>query len=151
MPGDTQAALAGVDLARSQAPHRTKPSVSPLHGSTERVKVRFRMLRRLPENHDKSGASAPCPKSIDAAIAFVDRIQGSFPPSCATLDDDGSAVIEFEDRTTGLFADIMFQKGGKIECYRRLPHKQSELVEGKLDSDLIRNFLSDELGIIIEY
>src|ERR1700730_13034919 len=51
----------------------TEPSVVLLHDGRERIKVRFRLLRRLPPNHDAEGASAPCPLSVDRAIAFIDK------------------------------------------------------------------------------
>src|SRR5713101_4261771 len=65
----------------------TAPSVVRLHDNRERVKARFRLLRRLRADHDNEGASAPSPESIDRAIAFVHQMR-TFPPFFATLDDD---------------------------------------------------------------
>ena len=117
------AAVALAAAAREEA-HRgaraqTIPSVTYIHGRHDRVKARLRMLKRLPTNHDGEGAAAPNARSIDAAIAFVDQIS-SGPNFNATLDDDGSAVIEFENRATGFFADITFRNPGHVELYRRL-------------------------------
>jgi len=111
------------------------------------VKARFRLLRRLRANHDNEGAAAPSPESIDRAIAFVDQMR-TFLPFFATVDDDGSAVIEFEDRNRGFFADITFCAGDTIECYRREVGCPSEYFEGVLGSAAARDFLASQLGIL---
>ena len=118
---------------KSQPIAATEPSAIHIHGRTDRVKARFRMLRRLPANHDREGATKPNPKSIDRAITFIDRILSS-PDFNATLDDDGSAVIEFEDKATRFFAAITFRTDGHVEFYKREPNKGSELFEGELSS-----------------
>jgi len=125
----------------------TEPPVITLHDGRERIKVRFRMLRRLRANHDNEGASAPNSKSIDIAIAFVDQILEPFPLCIATLDDDGSAVIEFEERSRGFFADLTFHADGMIECYRKQSGVPSELFEGNLKSPEARHFLKQFIDV----
>jgi hypothetical protein len=129
----------------------TKPSVTYIHGQRDdRVKARFRMLRRLPSNHDGEGAAAPNPKTIDRAIAFIDRIATRAAPRFnATLDDDGSAVIEFEDRTRGFFADITFRADGSVEFYKREPGQESEFFEGSLETPEAREFLESKIGLVV--
>jgi hypothetical protein len=124
----------------------TIPSVVPIHGLKERVKARFRLLKRLGPNHDGEGAEAPNAKTVDAAIAFVDRLT-KYKQFFATLDDDGSAVIEFEDRAAGFFADITFLPDGRVECYRRVTGKPSRTFVGDLGAADTLNFLEDELQI----
>jgi hypothetical protein len=124
----------------------TEPSISYVRGPRERVKARFRMLRRLPANHDGCGALAPNSDSIDAAISFIDHISGA-RSFTATLDDDGSAVIEFEERRAGYFADITFRADGQIEAYRREPYKPSEFFVGTLDAADTRRFLRTQMGL----
>src|SRR6266478_747821 len=110
-----------IDPASGTAPvPATDPSpISALHNGREHIKARFRLLRRLPANHDNEGAEAPNPKSVDTAIAFIDSIKEPFPSCLATLDDDGSAVIEFQGKSKGFFADLTFRNDGNIECYQR--------------------------------
>jgi len=136
------------DVAPSAPTPVTAPSVVPLHRNRDRVKARFRLLRRLSANHDNEGASAPCHESIDAAIAFIDHM-ATFPPFSATLDDDGSAVIEFEDRSIGFFADLTFHSDGRVECYKREPGKPSEYFEGELESADARDFLENHMHVVL--
>jgi len=118
----------------------------PMHGERERTKVRFRMLRRLGPNHDNEGAAAANHASVDAAIAFMDRM--AMHPLClATLNDDGDAVIEFRKREDDLFGDITFHSGGMVQCYSRHGTAPSKLVEGALGSREITNFLQEHLGV----
>jgi hypothetical protein len=128
-------------------PRLTTPSpVVPLHGTKERVKVRFRLLRRLQDDHDNEGARAANKASVDAAIAFVDSLS-NYPPFFATLDDDGSAVIEFEDKATGFFADLTFKGNNVVECYRRATNSPSLSFGGLLTDEALRERLSTELRI----
>ena len=129
-----------------QAVSKRTPAVISLHGPKERIKVRFRLLRRLPANHDNEGASAPNVKTFDAAIAFIDRMR-SHPEFFATLDDDGSAVIEFE--SSNFFGDITFAEDGSVECYVRPITSPSALIEGDLDSSDIKSFLENSFGVIV--
>ena len=120
-------------------------TVVSLHEPRERAKARLRRLRRLQANHDGQGASAPLPLSVDLAIAFVSRLsprQRCYP----TLDDDGSAVIEFDDSDTLQFADIKFFGNGTVECYASVPGEASEMCLGTLEDETIRNFLQKHLG-----
>jgi hypothetical protein len=134
-------------LTQTATPMRlTRCSVFLIHGLKERVKARFRLLKRLGLNHDGEGASAPIPKTVDAAIAFVDRMT-KYKQFFATLDDDGSAVIEFEDKAAGFFADITFLPDGRIECYRRKTGLPSRTFVGDLSAADARDFLENELGI----
>ena len=126
----------------------TAPSVVPLHDGRDRVKARFRLLRRLHANHDNESAAAPDRSTIDRALAFLDNIS-SFEGQCfATLNDAGEAVIEFEDRQNGYFADITFRVTGDVECYRRSPARPSAFHEGPPDSVETRRFLAREAGIL---
>ena len=126
----------------------TAASVVAIHGIKDQTKARFRMLRRLPRNHDGEGADAANAKSVDEAIAFLDAMQCS-TPYFATLSDEGFAVIEFEDRSTGFFAVVMFRPDGVVECYRRKPGAPSELVEGPLDELEVRDFLDLKIGVVV--
>lgn len=108
--------------------------------------ARFRLLRRLPDNHDNEGASAANRASVDAAIALVYKMSTSTPCS-ATLNDDGHAVIEFEDRMAGLYAEVTFLPSGRVEIYCRRRGRESVLFEDKLDSDKVRQFLADEVDV----
>jgi hypothetical protein len=126
----------------------TEPSpVVSLHGTKERVKARFRLLRRLQDDHDNEGARAANKVSVDAAIAFVDGLS-HYPPFFATLDDDGSAVIEFEDKATGFFADLTFKENNIVECYRRIAGSPSLSFGGLLTDEALRERLSTELRIV---
>jgi hypothetical protein len=127
----------------------TRPSVTYIHSRSDRVKARFRMLRRLLTDHDREGAAAPNFKSIDTAIAFIDRIEKA-PDFNATLDDDGSAVIELENRATGFFADITFRAGGRVEFYKREPGQESEFFEGELETPEARQFLISKIGLVVD-
>ena len=109
--------------------------------------ARFRLLKRLPKNHDNEGAAAANPNSVDAAIAFTNSMTTSTPCS-ATLNDEGLAVIEFEERSTGLFADVTFVAPGIVEIYRRRPGVESVLFEGPLHSARVSDFLADEVDVI---
>ncbi len=106
------------------------------------------MLRQLRTNHDGEGAAAPNVKSIDAAIAFIDRL-GNAPAFNATLDDDGSAVIEFEDRSTGFFADITFRSPNYVELYKRQAGQESVYFEGELGTSEAREFLESKIGLMV--
>lgn len=129
-------------------PPATAASVVPIHGFKDQTKARLRMLRRLPGNHDGEGAAAANTASVDEAIAFLDAMQCS-TPYFATLSDDGCAVIEFEVRSTGFFADITFRPNGVVECYWRMGGAVSELVEGRLDDSGIRSFLASKIGVTV--
>jgi hypothetical protein len=134
--------------AYSEPKRATQPSITYIHGRRDRVKARLRMLRHLPSNHDNEGAAAPNSRSIDTAIAFVDHIKGG-PDFSATLDDDGSAVLEFENRQSGFFADITFLPNGRVELYKREPDQQSEFYESELDDPDARRFLETKIGLVI--
>ncbi len=121
--------------------------VVPLHSAKERTKARFRMLRRLSENHDGEGAAAPIRQTVDTAIAFVDCLI-HHPDFFATLDDEGRAVLEFEDKTRGFFADLAFHEDGTIECYRREINKDSVEFRGNHSSPEARHFLETEMYIL---
>ncbi|MCA1542248.1 hypothetical protein I6F18_20020 [Bradyrhizobium sp. NBAIM32] len=122
------------------------PSVIPIHSPKERIKARFRLLKRLGPNHDGEGAQAPNARTVDRAIAFIDRMT-QHKDGFATLDDDGSAVIEFEDRQSGFFGDITFLADGTVECYRRQVGLPSRTFIGSLDAADTRDFLENELHI----
>jgi hypothetical protein len=124
----------------------TEPSVVALHGMKDRVKTRFRILRRLLDNHDREGACGANKASVDAAIAFIDSMT-HYPPFFATLDDDGFAVIEFEDKATGFFADLTFKPNHVVECYRRTSGKASLSYAGSLKDEDIQQTLIAELRI----
>jgi len=141
----TKTATATTSVDCSAAP---SASIVPIHDNRERVKARFRLLRRLPRNHDNEGASAPSRESVDRAIAFIDQMR-TFPTFFATLADDGAAVIEFEDRSRGFFADITFGPNDCIECYRRQAGRTSEYFEGNLDSAEARDFLETFVGVLL--
>lgn len=80
---------------------------------------RFAMLRHLFENHDGEGAAAPDQGSIEIAIGMLNALaSGAIRP---TLNDDGMAVIEIEDRAKGLYAEITFTNGLDAEVYVRMP------------------------------
>jgi hypothetical protein len=132
------------------APPATVPSpVLPLRSRREHIKARFRLLRQLPANHDNEGADAPHPKSVDTAIAFIDSVKEPFPSCFATLSDDGSAVIEFDGKAKGFFADLTFRgEGTSIECYRRQAGTSSEFFEGALNSPEARNFIKNYLCVV---
>jgi hypothetical protein len=136
------AASGSVSPPGSRIKHLTAPGiVVPLHSGREKIKSRLRLLRRLPGNHDAEGASTPDKKSVDIAIATVDEFKEPLPPCLATLDDDGSAVLEFEDRIAGSFADVTFHADRTVECYRRQSGAPSEFFEGPLGSPEVQSFL----------
>lgn len=136
------------DSRRSRSAPVTEPSrIAPLHTGRERIKGRFRLLRRLPENHDNDGAKAANRKSVDKAIAFIDSIKEPFPSCFATLDDDGSAVIEFEDNTKGVFADLTF-RNEVIECYWNKDGAISKFFEGTFDSPEAHEFIETYMGVV---
>jgi hypothetical protein len=101
-----------------------------LHQGKEHTKARFRMLRRLPDNHDNEGAKAAISGSIDLAIAFIDTHSFSHP-ILATINDDGFAVLEIESVDRNVFADITFFETGSVECYLRISGAESEMHEGR--------------------
>jgi hypothetical protein len=139
-----------IDLTEppTAAPEAVSYVGSPGNRSVQDALIaRFRLLRRLPQNHDNEGASAPDPASVDAAIAFVGTMSTSTPCS-ATLNDEGQAVIEFEDRVSGLYADLTFLPSGRVEMYRRQPGKESVLFEAALGSKRTRAFLVDEVDVV---
>jgi hypothetical protein len=138
-----------VKAASAQAEKATRQSPVYVHDDRDRVKARFRLLRRLPADHDNEGAAAAQPESVDAAIAFVDQVRAYPAPFYATLDDDGLAVIEFEDRGTGFFADVTFRGKDEVVCYVRQPNSQSQLIEGQLSSRPIRHFLLSQMQLIL--
>jgi hypothetical protein len=145
-PSSTPAVNARAASGRAES--ATVPSAVYLHGDRDRVKARFRLLRRLPADHDNEGAAAAQHESVDAAIAFIDQMCDYPAPFYATLDDDGSAVIEFEDRTTGFFADLTFRGKHAVVCYVRHPNSPSHLLEGQLNSRAVRDFLSTEMDVV---
>jgi hypothetical protein len=118
-----------------------------VHSRADRTKARFRLLRRLQRNHDGEGAAAADRESVDAAIAFLGTMQCS-RPYFATLNDDGFAVIEFEDRLTGFFGDLTFQPDGVVQCYARQPGTESQFLEQALDSPQMRDFLDTHIGVV---
>jgi hypothetical protein len=122
-------------------------TVEPLHSGREKIKARLRMLRRLSENHDNEGASAPDKRSVDIAIATVDEFEEPLLPCLATLDDDGSAVLEFEDRSSGFFADITFRADETVEFYERRRGEPSRLFEAPLHSSQAQSFF-DSIGVM---
>lgn len=126
----------------------TSPSVVLLRTDRDRMKVRLRKLRQLQANHDGEGASAPIQSTIDVALNFIDKLV-KYPPFHPTLDDSGCAVIEFEDRQSGLFADMTFRQDDKVECYCCKQGSPSQLLEGELDSKEIRTFLEDNVGVVV--
>lgn len=124
----------------------TEPSVVCLRPAVDHAKARFRMLRRLVADHDSGGALAPDPSSVDAAIAFLDRLN-NFDNLMATVSDSGSAVIEIHGPESGYFGEITFLSDGKVECYRRRENYPSALIEGELESTEIKRFLMVEMSI----
>lgn len=150
-PETVAASILMVDDRYLEKPHParqnlTEPDIFPIKSGTRaRTKARLRMLRRLPVNHDNEGAAAPDFRSIDQALAFIDS--ASVSTQClATLDDDGSAVIELKDRASGSFGDITFKTDGTVECYQSSPGSLSRMVSGELNSSEIRLFLA-EMGV----
>lgn len=125
----------------------TAPRVVPFGGPRERTKARLRMLRRLPNNHDNEGAAAADPRSVDRALAFVDTLSTK-ANMLATLDDDGSAVIEFNDPVAGSYGDITF-RGELVECYSARNGLPSEMISDALESPIVRAFLSEKMGVTL--
>jgi hypothetical protein len=116
--------------------------VVPLNPATPkaRARARLRMLRRLPKNHDGEGASSPDSRSVDAAIAFLDRLPSNLT-MVPTLSSEGDAVIEFSD-DHGLRADIAFcARGERLECYWKEPGQPSLFAEGSLSAPAVRALL----------
>jgi hypothetical protein len=145
----TETHLGQIKAASAQAEKATRQPTPYIHDDRDRVKARFRLLRRLPADHDNEGAAAAQPESVDAAIAFIDWVRAYPARFYATLDDDGSAVIEFEDRGTGFFADVTFRGKDEVVCYVRQPNSQSQLIEGQLSSRPIRHFLLSKMQVIL--
>lgn len=114
----------------------------------QKVKKHLRMLRHLSADHDGEGASAPIPSSVDEALAFIPsiRTQLAYGP---TLNDAGQAVIEFENRSLGVFADVTFHGDaeGNVDCYSSRRGVPSVLVTGTLTDSKIIDLLV-EAGII---
>jgi hypothetical protein len=84
----------------------------------DKVLARLEILRRLPENHGGEGEVAPDQRSFDLAADFVIQMFCAIQP-CASMTDFGYAVLEIENVSTGFYADMVFQKNGMIDCYRR--------------------------------
>ncbi len=132
------------NLATRAAPFAGFRSV---HNRADRTKARFRLLRRLQRNHDGEGAAAADQESVDAAIAFLGTMQCS-KPYFATLNDEGYAVIEFEDRDTGFFGDLTFQPGGIVQGYVHQPGESSLLLVQALGSSEMKEFLATHLDVV---
>lgn len=124
-------------------PRLPSRNVLRLHQGKEHTRARFRMLRRLPDNHDNDGAKAANRDSIDSAIAFIDAHSFAHP-ILATLDDEGFAVIEIESADRNTFADITFFDGDQVECYVRIANAESVMCRGHWQdakiSDLFEKF-----------
>lgn len=118
-----------------------KAVVVHLRQHQEHAKARFRMLRRLGDNHDGEGARGANHRSVDSAIAFIDRHCFTLP-LLATLDDDGQAVIEVHSPDRGIFADLTFRIDGSVECYYRKVGQPSEMYEGQAFSSATKAFIS---------
>ncbi|MGV2130877.1 hypothetical protein ACQZ4Q_01620 [Agrobacterium vitis] len=149
IPYETEAL--GTLVVKQARPNASKP-VDPreptketvvvhLRKHQEHAKARFRMLRRLGDNHDGEGARAANPRSVDNAIAFIDRHSFGLP-MLATLDDDGLAVIEVQSIETGIFADITFRSDGTVEVYFRENGNASQMIEGEAYSADVRAFIN---------
>lgn len=136
----TESFLEVKDVASSPAAEK--------HVGHSRLATRLRMLKRLSANHDREGASAPIGQSVDAALAFLPQIVFSSTIG-ATLNDDGWAVFEFEDRQTGFFADLAFhgEDPAMIDVYRRVRGQPSADISGELNDPGVKAFLKDT-GII---
>lgn len=113
---------------------------------------RLRVLSGLQKNHDGEGAAAANKASVDLAIAFLDAMKCGMPCS-ATLNDDGFAVLEFEDRSTGFFAEVTFLPDGFVQFYfrinlgDRLGMSCSNLRLGRLDDPEFCGFMESKLGV----
>lgn len=118
----------------------------------DRAVARFRRLRRLAEDHDGEGASAPDVDSVDGAIAFLSKAR--FSRQCLpTLSDEGKAVIEVHVRSEGLYADVTFlgpEEDGVVRCYLRRPAMPSRAIEGKLEDRDVHSFIEDALGVFYD-
>lgn len=124
-------------------------SVHSLDAARRRAaaKAHLRMLRHLPTNHDGEGAKAPNAASADAALAFISRASSDLMLG-PTLNDDGLAVIEFEDRNRGLFADITFlEDKSTADLYIRRKGEESILVTAPLNSPELTALMT-EAGIV---
>jgi hypothetical protein len=124
-----------------------------LHASeADRAAARLRRLRRLGENHDGEGASAPDVDSVDEAIAFLNR--ASLTMRCVpTLSEEGKAVIEVHVREAGKFADITFmgpEHGDVVRCYVRKGREPSVALEGHLDDAGVRSLIEDAAGVLYD-
>jgi hypothetical protein len=49
----------------------TRPSVTHIHGRRDRVKARFRMLRRLPNDHDHKGLRDPILRALTQRLHLL--------------------------------------------------------------------------------
>jgi hypothetical protein len=107
----------------------------------EHIKARFRMLRRLRDNHDGEGARAAQQMSVDYAIAFIGRHTFELP-ALATLNDEGLAVIEFHGTQKDVFAEITFSPDNQIECYWKADNLPSQMCAGKPDDPVVVEFLA---------
>ncbi|MGV1951655.1 hypothetical protein ACQZ44_12565 [Agrobacterium vitis] len=128
-------------VLRNPAGERQETRVVKLHSRKDHTKVRFRRLRRLQDNHDGEGARAAVSSSVDFAIAFLDRHTFGLP-FMATLNDDGLAVIEVQNRKTRLFASITFFTDGLLNCIVSKGREYYETADGKESSDEVVKLLS---------
>ncbi len=128
---------------------RVKVARSALEAKRNAMAVRLRMLRSLPSDHDGQGAAAPSIESIDAALAFLGHLVTPHRFS-VTVNDDGYAVVEFEDRKSGFAADITFLDGnGLVECYYRPSRfEPSDMITGMLNDSDVQAFLSQKMGVV---
>jgi len=111
------------------------------------AKAHLRMLRHLPANHDGEGAHAPILASTDAALAFIAKASMNLMIG-PTLNDDGLAVVEFEDRECGFFADITFlEDKSTVDLYIRRKGEDSILVTAALNSPEMAALMA-EAGIV---
>jgi hypothetical protein len=137
IPYQSEAMSSYITLRNDAADHVDpgKPTsasrVVPLRRHQDHAKARFRMLKRLKDNHDGEGARAANSRSVDHAIAFLDRYSFSLP-ILPTLDDDGFAVIEVHSEDMDTFADITFRSDATVECYFRKSNAPSQMFEGNM-------------------
>ena len=80
---------------------------------------------------------------------IADDGQWRFPEADSLPEKYATCVIEFEDRSTGFFADITFRTEGVVECYKRKLGTPSELVVGPLDELAVRDFLDSKIGVVV--
>lgn len=88
---------------------------------------RLEMLRKLPENHGGEAEAAPDQSSAETAkLLLMALASGTVRP---TFSFGGMAVIEIEDWSTGLYAEIAFTSESAAEIYVRMrePPRQPAL------------------------